>query len=611
MVITMEKKEIINNFKTEYINNMKLYSDYNDSLFKIDDFRKWKDSLIERSNSIRKMFLDNEKMISDIRNVLNELDNESADLLSNVIKLFNKENIHDSSIMIEIINKLIDYYEKKENIDYDRLIMLNLIGALEEMEFYLRMDSNNKFVNPKDKYLKVLSYKNHYDEIKTVDGRRGIFLAYYNLIGPLADIVNEERDNIIKYYKEVRKFYYSDIVQNKDDDIDKLEEEMVYINDTFLSNFIYYINSPYKEEYFKLIEKLDKSDLEKNQILSIDLAIKFVNNELSLEELIDSLVELFIQYIGNGLRYNGKDANLNKFCNALDIADVIFYLLKENDYDENKKYNLIPKIGFALFDYIGSVPYKDYTSYFDDICADLFEKLLPFCQNRTYKDELLTMLILRRQPITYIHSIMVEKISVAIAKEILKNNRELFNDLIELGYDTDDKIIEYISNAAFYHDLGKCLTLGVINLQNRKLTDEEFKFIKMHPAKSIVLLNNDDSFKEYYDVMLGHHKFYDGNGGYPFEFDNLKSKYKSAIDLISIADSTDAATDILGRNYTVGKSFSTLLKELNQFKGTRYNPDMVQIINNSNELIEYLDELTNEKRIEVYFEVYKKIINQF
>jgi hypothetical protein len=38
---------------------------------------------------------------------------------------------------------------------------------------------------------------------------------------------------------------------------------------------------------------------------------------------------------------------------------------------------------------------------------------------------------------------------------------------------------------------------------------------------------------------------------------------------------------------------------------------MVQIINNSNELIEYLDELTNEKRIEVYFEVYKKIINQF
>ncbi len=607
----MNKIDVINNFKTKYINNMKLYSDYNDSLFNVIEFNSWKNNLINRSKSIREMFIENEKIISEIKNVINDLDDDSASLLVDTIKLFNKENIHDASIMIEIIDKLIAYYESKDELDYDKLIMLNTIGALEEMEFFLRMDSNTNIVNPKDKYLKVLSYKDNYDKIKTLDGRRGIFLAYYNLIGPLADLLPSERGNVIKYYKEVKNFYYSDIVQDKDDDIDILSDEMIYINDTFLSNFSYYIDSPYRDEYFKLIDEMDKSDLEKNQIECINLAVKYINKKIDLNFMIESLSKLFFHYLGKGLKYNGKDNNLNKFCNASDIADVIFNLLKNNPYDEKEKYTLLPKIGYALFGYIDSVPYKDYTSFFDDICADLFEKLLPFCVTREYKDELLTMLILRRQPITYIHSIMVNKISVAIAESILKTNRDLFNDLIELGYDTDDKIIEYISNASFYHDLGKCLTLGVINLQNRRLTNIEFQFVKMHPAKSIVLLDNDDSFKEYYDVMLGHHKFYDGNGGYPFEFDNLKSKYKSAIDLISIADSTDAATDILGRNYTVGKSFSTLLKELNQFKGTRYNPDMVQIINNSNELIEYLDELTNEKRIEVYFEVYKKIINQF
>ena len=131
----------------------------------------------------------------------------------------------------------------------------------------------------------------------------------------------------------------------------------------------------------------------------------------------------------------------------------------------------------------------------------------------------------------------------------------------------------------------------------------------MHPAKSIVLLDNDDSFKEYYDVMLGHHKTYDGKGGYPFEFDNLKSKYKSAIDLISISDSIDAATDVLGRNYANGKNFYTLLDELKNESGTRYNPFMVECISNDNSLMEYLDQLTGEKRAEVYYDVYVKILN--
>ena len=605
----MDKKSIINNFKTKYIDNMRIYSDYNDSLFKVDEFNSWKKNLIDRSNSIRIMFKENEEMIKNIKTLLNDLDDESAEMLSEVIRVFNRDNIHDSSLMIEIIDKLIEFYENKPKLDYDRLIMLNLIGALEEMEFFLRMDSNVSVVNPKLKYLKILDYKNHYNEIKSLEGRRGIFLAYYNLIGPLADLLEDVRKNTIQYYKDIKNFFYSDAVQEKDDDLDRLEEEMVYINDTFLSNFSFYINSPYKDEYFNLIEKIDKSDLEHNQIESIDLAIKYSKNLITIEEMIDSLSKLFFDYVGNGLRYTGKDNNLNQFCNAFDIASVIFEILKNNEFDDNKKYVILPKIGNELFDYIDSVPYKDYTNYFDDVCAELFEKLLPFCVNISYKNELLTMLILRRQPITYIHSIMVEKISVAIAQSILKKNRNIFKDLMDLGYDTDDKIIEYISNASFYHDLGKCLTLGVINLQNRKLTDFEFSFIKMHPAKSIVLLDNDESFKEYYDVMLGHHKTFDGKGGYPMEFDNTKSKYKSAIDLISISDSIDAATDILGRNYTVGKTFSMLLNELKEGRNTRYNPDMVKIIDDDYALKEYLDQLTGEKRAEIYYDVYVKIIN--
>ena len=144
----MNKIDVINNFKTKYINNMKLYSDYNDSLFNVIEFNSWKNNLINRSKSIREMFIENEKIISEIKEVIKDLDDDCASLLVDTIKSFNKDNIHDASIMIEIIDKLISYYESKDELDYDKLIMLNTIGALEEMEFFLRMDSNTNIVNP-------------------------------------------------------------------------------------------------------------------------------------------------------------------------------------------------------------------------------------------------------------------------------------------------------------------------------------------------------------------------------------------------------------------------------------------------------------------------------
>jgi response regulator RpfG family c-di-GMP phosphodiesterase len=130
----------------------------------------------------------------------------------------------------------------------------------------------------------------------------------------------------------------------------------------------------------------------------------------------------------------------------------------------------------------------------------------------------------------------------------------------------------------------------------------------LHKSKSKLLIGDDKDFLKYYDVMIGHHKAYDGKDGYPSDFDNTKSKYKIAIDLITIADTIDAATDVLGRNYTSGKSFKKVLDELIEQKGTRYNPFLVDFIANNAKLKKELDDLTGKDRVNVYFDVYKTII---
>ncbi|MGN0311251.1 MAG: hypothetical protein ACI4CC_00630, partial [Lachnospiraceae bacterium] len=102
---------------------------------------------------------------------------------------------------------------------------------------------------------------------------------------------------------------------------------------------------------------------------------------------------------------------------------------------------------------------------------------------------------------------------------------------------------------------------------------------------------------------------YDGKSGYPMSFDNTKSPKRFLIDLITIADCTDAATDILGRNYVAGKDFQTLLEELKAQSGTRYNPDIVDAIAGSNRLQESLSNLTSSGRYSIYYEAYRLIEN--
>lgn len=607
----MKEIEIINKFKTSYIKNMKLYSDYNDSLFKELDFNSWNKTLIERSKAIRAMFKENEENISLIHKILDgKITEEVAKALFLAIKDFKSEEIHDASLFIEIINKLIEYYEKNTN--YDVLISLYNIGALEEMEFFLRMDTHEITYDPVVKYMKAIALKDKYKELNA-NSRRSIFISYYNMLGPIPDLLPEYRKKLLHYYKEAIDFYNSDTVQSIDKDNEDIKEELYYLKDILITGFYYFINEnkELKDEYFNLIiDILKTSDVDEMQVKLIKLVMEYNDGKIKVNSLLNKLYNLFYEYYGDDLKYDGTDDNINQYCNCNDIAATMMIILKDIDIPDDEKYEYLSKLSHSLLNYIDSVPYKDLTSYFDEKAADLFRELMPFCKNMAQKDDLLNKLILRRQPMTYIHSIMVEKISVAIAKEVLKKNRNIFSDLINIGYDTDDKIIEYISNAAFYHDLGKCLTVGVINLQNRNLTDFEFKYIKMHPKKCKELLGEDVSFLEYYDVMIGHHKSYDGKSGYPEDFDNLTSPYKSAIDLISIADSTDAATDILGRNYTEGKDFYHLLAELNEGKNTRYNPYIVDIINESDELKEFLDNITSKKRAEVYYDVYKKILSE-
>lgn len=156
--------------------------------------------------------------------------------------------------------------------------------------------------------------------------------------------------------------------------------------------------------------------------------------------------------------------------------------------------------------------------------------------------------------------------------------------------------MQYISMAALFHDLGKTQMAEIVGNNFRKLTDHEFDIIKMHPDKSMNYVALDPLFEKYKDVTVGHHKWYNGKGGYPKSFDNTKSPWRPMIDLITICDCIDAATDYLDRNYRVPKTLQQVLSEFEEDAGTRYNPDMIKFLLEDKTLFNRLNSIIINER---------------
>lgn len=205
----------------------------------------------------------------------------------------------------------------------------------------------------------------------------------------------------------------------------------------------------------------------------------------------------------------------------------------------------------------------------------------------------------------YLHSVMVMYLAVALCEETIQKRPDLFCHIPEMS---PEELVDFVRKCALLHDVGKIRITDIINTQGRKLWEKEFLAIKMHPEYGAELLAADSDFAKYRDIVLGHHKYYNGKGGYPADFDNTASKYRIIVDLITICDCMDAATDTIGRNYKKNKSIEEVLSEMEHEKGSRYNPDLIEIIVDSKKLIKKMGYIIGEGRMDIMYHAYSEFI---
>lgn len=214
------------------------------------------------------------------------------------------------------------------------------------------------------------------------------------------------------------------------------------------------------------------------------------------------------------------------------------------------------------------------------------------------------------QVTTYAHSTHVARLAEALMKGIIRHRKQLL--VGKLGITSkwqvrlhQSQLIHFITRAALCHDIGKNSIVSVVNNDYRQLSDEERRIIRMHPRMGLKYLKISKELRLYHDTTLGHHKWYNGKGGYPSDFDNTQSPYRFMIDIVTLCDCMQAATERVGRNYRQEKSFEKVMEELREGAGTRYNPDLVKLIDDVPELYKELEKIAIYGWPDIYYEIYK------
>lgn len=136
----------------------------------------------------------------------------------------------------------------------------------------------------------------------------------------------------------------------------------------------------------------------------------------------------------------------------------------------------------------------------------------------------------------------------------------------------DQQVVEF---ASLFHDLGKIAIPDRVLMKPGKLTPEEEAIIRIHPVKSVEILEPltvHPFFQSLIPGILYHHERIDGRG-YPEGVKGDKIPLHARI--ILIADTFDAL--VTTRPYRRGKGFEFAYKELERFAGRQFDGELVKI----------------------------------
>jgi len=145
--------------------------------------------------------------------------------------------------------------------------------------------------------------------------------------------------------------------------------------------------------------------------------------------------------------------------------------------------------------------------------------------------------------------------------------------------------VSTLSTGSYFHDIGKlAIPIDILNKVG-KLTEDEWKIIKMHTTLGAEMMRNHEieKIRRAAFIVEEHHERYDGKG-YPYGLKGEEISLEASI--VSVVDAFDAMTT--NRVYRDAMKIENAIHEIKGGRGTQFNPKIVD------EFLKMLEEQNNE-----------------
>ena len=315
--------------------------------------------------------------------------------------------------------------------------------------------------------------------------------------------------------------------------------------------------------------------------------------------VVEDLLEMIDQtgerdYSPDGINRNLTGAaylfNYEAFLSAQDRAELADRIAQERA---------------AAHRYLDEMPVNEYPRVASVAVRELI--LVQSDREKSDNRKILESILSGHRP-TYVHSTMVAHLTRVLLRRMVETNPAALIGL--LGCKTaaevqarKPELLQTAYDCGLYHDVGKSAVIMYIDTNSRSLLEEEFCCIQSHPVIGYGLLR-EAGYEEYLaPAALYHHCFYNGQGGYPRDVPPCPQNIKGIVDVLTVADALDAATDNIGRCYNRAKPLRTLVGELQAQSGTRYAPDVVALFRDET-FCEVLAQKLDAERKKVYLQAY-------
>ena len=319
---------------------------------------------------------------------------------------------------------------------------------------------------------------------------------------------------------------------------------------------------------------------------------------ISTTELADTIYSLFEHADPNDFSMNGITLNLQMPLN-FEYAYRCMNRKEQQLYQE--KMDLLVQ---HTNDYLRRAPHNEFSNL---VTKNVAESIRYRAQHNLPLGQQFFNSLLFCHPPTCIHVRMTALLCRKVFLRMMDVHPEALLGLYDI-YDVEElqtmkeDFAERIYLCALYHDVGKIMLLDYIGIYVRPLLDEEFTSIKLHTNIGSALLEKTDP-KELSVVALHHHRWYNEVGGYPDACPPCQPQYKPIVDIVTVCDCIEAATDNIGRCYNEPKTLRQIVDNMKPGAGTRYSPYVLALFDDE-DFFRETEELIETERMNIYYETY-------